>query len=203
MVTRAHLVVAAVAVDGLAALAGVTFVVPVLSPGRGPEATVEAVEVPDGPLVAADAPGVARDGARVLFEGAPFTGRLEATAGDGSRVVTDYVGGVRHGDERAWTADGRPVAHRVFRDGRREGLHTGWWPDGSIRSLARFAADRHDGQALRWHANGQLAQASSYVDGHEAGRQELWAADGTLRATYVVADGRRYGLVGAKPCATP
>ena len=201
--TRAHLVVAAVAVDGLAALAGVTFVVPVLSPDRGPGATVEAVGVPDGPLVAADTPGVVRDGSLVLFEGAPFTGRLEATAGDGSRVVTDYVGGVRHGDERAWTADGRPVAHRVFRDGRREGLHTGWWPDGSIRSLARFAADRHDGQALRWHANGQLAQASFYVDGHEAGRQQLWAADGTLRATYVVADGRRYGLVGAKPCATP
>jgi hypothetical protein len=34
------------------------------------------------------------------------------------------------------------------------------------------------------------------------GQQRMWWPDGTLRANYVVRDGRRYGLLGAKGCVS-
>ena len=49
----------------------------------------------------------------------------------------------------------------------------------------------HDGETL-----------SVYVDGKEAGAQRMWNEDGTLRANYVIKEGRRFGLLGSKPCAT-
>jgi len=197
MVARFALVLTLVLLDSAALVAGRAFV-------RSAEGTAEVAEEALVPLaaVSASAPGVERRGALLLRDGAPFTGRLVEISAHG-RTETDYVDGRRHGDQRAWYPDGSPREHRIYRQGRREGLHFGWWPNGARRFAARFLDGLAEGATLRWYASGQLAQESTYEAGQEAGRQRMWTPSGDLRANYVVADGRRYGLIGTKPCSTP
>ena len=51
-----------------------------------------------------------------------------------------------------------------------------------------------------WHANGRLAEIRHVRDGHEEGLQQAWAEDGTLYINYEMRNGRRYGLMNARPC---
>jgi antitoxin component YwqK of YwqJK toxin-antitoxin module len=57
------------------------------------------------------------------------------------------------------------------------------------------------GELREWLPDGTLYREMHYVNGHEAGLQRMWYDDGAVRASYVVHDGRRYGLMGAKGCA--
>jgi len=156
-------------------------------------------------VVEAGSPRLTRDGARRLLDGAPLTGRIEERAEAGGRLLrtTPYVGGLREGTERAWYPDGAPAGQRTWRLGRREGAYVAWYPGGALRTTAHYRADVYEGQVRDWYPDGTLRQDARYVAGHEAGPQRLWARDGTLRASYVVRDGRRYGLLGTKPCRTP
>lgn len=72
---------------------------------------------------------------------------------------------------------------------------------GADDSSGRFAATavKH-GEYRTWHANGQLAEIRHYVDGREEGLQQSWTPDGVLFLNYDVRNGRRYGLVNARPC---
>jgi hypothetical protein len=42
----------------------------------------------------------------------------------------------------------------------------------------------------------------NFHQGHEQGLQQLWQSDGKLWANYEARNGRNYGLVGVKGCAT-
>ena len=57
------------------------------------------------------------------------------------------------------------------------------------------------GRSREWLADGTLYREMNYEHGHEAGLQQLWYDDGSVRAAYIVKNGRRYGLMGAKGCA--
>ena len=59
-----------------------------------------------------------------------------------------------------------------------------------------------NGVAREWYAGGALFTEQQYALGHEAGLQRMYWEDGRVRASYVVRDGRRYGLLGAKGCVT-
>ncbi len=74
------------------------------------------------------------------------------------------------------------------------------WPDGSPRTEGRYRGDVRHGEYRNWHANGRLAERRQYIDGREAGRQQAWTADGLLYLNYDVRNGRRYGMVNARPC---
>ena len=56
------------------------------------------------------------------------------------------------------------------------------------------------GEYRTFHDNGQLAEIRRYVMGREEGLQQSWTRDGVLYLNYEVRDGRRYGLVNARPC---
>jgi len=47
---------------------------------------------------------------------------------------------------------------------------------------------------------GTPATTCHFQHGREEGAQQSWTANGTLFSNYVVEDGRRYGLLGSKPC---
>jgi antitoxin component YwqK of YwqJK toxin-antitoxin module len=83
-----------------------------------------------------------------------------------------------------------------------EGMEIGRWEDGSVRFIYHYAHGVMVGVARDWDRNGQLYRETHYLNGREEGEQQMWWPDGTLRASYVVRDGRRYGLLGAKGCVS-
>ena len=124
-------------------------------------------------------PRLRRDGARLLLDGAPLTGV----------VVRRY-------------ADGRAAEARAYRDGVEDGVHRGWWESGAPRFAHVYHAGLMEGAAREWYADGRPYRAMHYAAGREEGSQRVWWPDGRVRASYVVRDGRRYGLMGAKGCVT-
>ena len=56
------------------------------------------------------------------------------------------------------------------------------------------------GERIEWHPSGRVAARFRYHQGAELGLQRVWDLSGNLQANYVTRDGRRYGLVGVKPC---
>jgi antitoxin component YwqK of YwqJK toxin-antitoxin module len=133
---------------------------------------------------------------------APFTGVAVARRMDGGTRATGYVRGRRDGADTAWYASGRVAEVRWWAHDRETGRHRGWWPDGRPRFDFTYVDGRLEGRAAEWFANGRPYRELHYAAGHESGSQRMWFADGTLRASYVVRDGRRYGLMGAKGCVT-
>jgi antitoxin component YwqK of YwqJK toxin-antitoxin module len=114
----------------------------------------------------------------------------------------------RHADEatfrvvRSHYDSGAVAEERTYLDGREDGIHRGWWPDGSPRFEYNYSEGVLEGRSREWFASGALWREQQYVKGHESGLQRLYWEDGRVRASYEVVDGRRYGLMGAKGCAT-
>jgi antitoxin component YwqK of YwqJK toxin-antitoxin module len=108
-------------------------------------------------------------------------GRADTTRYAGGRVAA-----IRHYDAR----------------GRAAGTHRGWWENGAPKFAYTYAGGVMEGRAVDWFRDGRPYREAHYARGHEDGPQRMWYADGTLRASYVVRDGRRYGLMGAKGCVT-
>lgn len=134
----------------------------------------------------------------------PFSGYLvERYPGSVVRSVTPYVQGREEGTARGWYPDGTPMYEREFVGGKREGTHRGWWSDGRLRFEYNFRNDLHQGTAREWYESGARFSEFNYDCGQEQGAQRTWDEDGRVRANYVVKDGRRYGLIGSKPCSNP
>ena len=145
-----------------------------------------------------------RNQGMLFFGSAPFTGTLIEHYADGAtKRATSYVGGKEEGIALGWYPGGTPMEKRQYRDGLKEGMHLSWWADGAVKFIYRFEHDLHEGNAKAWFRGGSLFRDFNYVNGKEAGSQRMWKEDGSIRANYVVNDGRRYGLLGAKPCANP
>jgi antitoxin component YwqK of YwqJK toxin-antitoxin module len=135
--------------------------------------------------------------------GHPFTGEaVEYYADGGVRSIERFEAGRRHGESRGWYETGSLEYVRPFIHGREHGVHLGWWENGVRRFVYRFEGGLQQGTSREWFSDGTPFRVFNYQDGLEAGPQKMWYADGTLRASYVVRDGRRYGLMGAKGCVT-
>jgi antitoxin component YwqK of YwqJK toxin-antitoxin module len=143
-----------------------------------------------------------RDGAIWRFAGVPFTGRLVETTRDGTRVERALREGRPHGEERSWYAGGALRSIRMYEQGQKTGVHRGWWPDGRPQFERRFVAGISEGLSRTWHPNGQLFEEHRYVAGQESGLQQLWFESGAPRASYEIRNGRRYGSIGSKACAS-
>ena len=104
--------------------------------------------------------------------------------------------------ERQLYADGRIAEERGFIGAREEGEHRGWWPDGKPRFEYRYHDGLLTGVSREWFPSGALWREQTYVRGQEEGLQRMYWEDGRVRASYVVAGGRRFGLLGAKGCVT-
>jgi antitoxin component YwqK of YwqJK toxin-antitoxin module len=102
--------------------------------------------------------------------------------------------------ERTLYPDGRIAEARMWRGGQEEGVHAAWWPNGRRRFEYAYHWGLMRGVAREWYPSGALFTEQHYLDGHEAGLQRMYWEDGRTRASYVIRDGRRYGLLGAKGC---
>lgn len=140
------------------------------------------------------------DGILSLFD-SPVTATLVEHYADGALKRSEaWVDGRRHGSSVSWYGNGQMNELRVYVDGRKEGQHMGWYADGTLHFDYDFRLGLHEGNALEWYPSGILYRDFNYAAGQESGPQRMWNVDGSLRANYVVRDGRRFGLIGAKGC---
>ena len=75
-----------------------------------------------------------------------------------------------------------------------------YWANGHLRSDAFFVDGVLAGEYRTFYQSGAPYELRHYVNGREDGRQQSWSEDGTLFLNYDVKNGRRYGLVNARPC---
>lgn len=137
--------------------------------------------------------------ANALHDGVPFTGWLWD---EEHRCRTQYVAGLRNGWRFYYFPDGKLREARCYLKDRKTGTHLGWWPNGQLRFSKSYVAGLYHGKTQAWYSDGGLALVQNYVNGKEQGPQKFWQENGTLYANYVVKDGRRFGLIGSKPCST-
>ena len=104
--------------------------------------------------------------------------------------------------ERVVYANGSHAEERTWLGTREEGVHKGWWPNGRPRFEYSYHVGLLEGVSREWFPSGALWREQHYDAGHETGLQRMYWEDGRVRASYVVQDGRRYGLLGAKGCVT-
>jgi protein SCO1/2 len=96
--------------------------------------------------------------------------------------------------------DGRLASVQAYRDGRKVGTHATWWPSGAMRMTAQYAGDAYDGEYRTFYETGRPYEVRHYSRGREAGLQQSWTADGVMFLNYEMRNGRRYGMVNARPC---
>ncbi len=146
-------------------------------------------------------PSLHRENGVWFRDGAPWSGVLtDRDPASGERTETPLVDGATHGVVRAWFGNGARMSERRFTRGRESGLHEGWYADGRVHFRYRYADGVLEGEALEWYPNGARYREFNYRAGHEEGPQRMWFPNGAARANYVMRDGRRYGLPGAKGC---
>lgn len=160
-------------------------------------------EAVTGTVVSASDPRLSRLNGLLSLDDAPFCGAVETTGAEGDlRARTSYRDGKLEGAHEVWCGSGGLREQRFYRAGRKHGTHRGWWEDGAARFVLGFQDGMNDGEHRVWARNGQLVELRNFDRGQETGPQRSWTATGKALANYVVRDGRRYGLLGAKPCYT-
>ena len=145
--------------------------------------------------ISADDPALTREHGILYLDTLPFTGTVQ----DGL-TLTSYMTGLKHGQSESRYKNGERNFVRTYAAGRETGVHEGWWEDGTPRFEYHFKDGVHHGVSKDWFRDGTLFRDFNYEHGHESGSQKMYFEDGSLRANYVVKDGRRFGLMGTKPC---
>jgi protein SCO1 len=66
-----------------------------------------------------------------------------------------------------------------------------------------IAADHpRTGEKRTYYLSGRLYEVRHFVDGREEGLQQAWTEDGRLYINYEMRNGRRYGVINPRPCAS-
>lgn len=129
-----------------------------------------------------------------------FTGCVEYFDSGQLVRLENYKEGLLHGEVLVYYKNAKLKERRVYRDGVKEGKHQKFWPSGKLLVEYNFKNGLAHGSSKSWFKNGMLSSAFNYTMGKENGSQKAWLEDGKYRTNYVVRDGRRYGLIGLKPC---
>ena len=152
-------------------------------------------------VVESGADGMSQVAGLWRHDGDPFTGILiERDPSGVARMALSLAAGRPDGLEWRWYEDGQLESVRRYEGGRKVGRHSGWWPGGFTRFDADYANDAFHGRYRAWHASGRMSDYRTYFQGREKGTQRGWTADGVLFFNYEVRDGRRFGLLNARPC---
>lgn len=97
-------------------------------------------------------------------------------------------------------ADGHLQSRTQYLRGKKVGRFETWWPNGSQRSSVEYLDDVYHGEYRTWSKDGKAYELKHFYLGREAGLQQAWDENGELYLNYEVRNGRRYGMLNAKPC---
>lgn len=138
----------------------------------------------------------------MCFNGKPYTGRLYKLFPSSSDTaeITGYHDGRENGIWKKFYAGARIRERREYEDGIKSGILTAWWEDGRKKLEYRFRKGEYQGTCREWNREGILTREMNYTNGYESGSQKMFYDNGKVRANYVIANGRRYGLLGTKNC---
>jgi len=166
------------------------------------EYTTRSTEDSPEVYINADDLRITKSNGYLFWEGVKFSGyvlsKSEMSLID---TQTPYVDGRMHGTSIGHYPDGRLAFERPYDMGQKAGIHRGWYADGTLKFEYAFEQGVFHGAGKEWFEDGSPYRAFTYVQGKEEGVQKMWYEDGSLRANYVVKNGRRYGLMGSKPCS--
>ena len=118
----------------------------------------------------------------------------------GTQLASSSLPGHPDRVEYGYHPDGSIASITGLRDGQKVGHHFAFWPGGRLRLDAWFEKDAYHGAYRTYYPDGRPYELRHYEQGREAGLQQSWTPQGELFLNYEVRDGRRYGLVNARPC---
>jgi antitoxin component YwqK of YwqJK toxin-antitoxin module len=133
-----------------------------------------------------------------IFSGWLFT----LFSGGDTSYVQPFLNGKEHGIAKRWYANKQMEEERHYVNGKKEGIHTGWWETGQRKFEYHFVNDLYEGEVKEWYATGKPYKVFHYTKGQENGLQRVWESNGKIRSNYEIKNGRLFGLMGPKPCAS-
>ena len=138
----------------------------------------------------------------LLQQNKPFSGYVVSYySSQKLRLKEAYLLGKAESVHQKWYENGQLQEQRSYLNNHKHGIHRGWWPDGKLKFEYSFLNDMAIGTHKEWYDNGRLFTRSTYnQQGQPEGVQQMWYNTGQIKANYVVKNGRRFGLLGAKGC---
>jgi len=101
----------------------------------------------------------------------------------GGVMIGDYVDGVRQGEWRHYSADGRLRSRGHYDDGQLDGEWTWYRANGRVMQTGGFRRGSKHGIWERWNDAGEPLDRGRYDDGRKAGTWETFHPDGSVRKT--------------------
>jgi len=149
-------------------------------------------------------PNVAQQNGLYFYNKQPFTGCLFALQQNGRDTAFSgyFTEGKENGLQRKWYPNGRLCEERMFDHGLKTGVHKGFWENGKPRFRYHFVKDMYEGTQYKYFWDGKLYTKKNYKNGQEAGMQQEWSQQGQLVINYQSVNGRQYGNIGKKNCAS-
>ena len=75
------------------------------------------------------------------------------------------VGGKRHGEYRAWWANGHPKCHCFYESGQLHGEYKSWYDNGQMELLQIYRNGMFHGERKWWTKSGKLKSHSLLIAG--------------------------------------
>lgn len=132
----------------------------------------------------------------------PYSGFVTDRYANGKLASKEgYLNGKLEGKQEKWYENGAIREVRYYTANRKVGKHEGWYQNGQKRFEYFINNDVPVKTHREWYQNGQLFTYNTFNNaGQPEGLQQMWYDNGKIKANYVVKEGRRFGLLGAKGC---
>ncbi len=138
----------------------------------------------------------------LFFKRKPYSGYVLEKYPNGHKATLNaYFRGKLEGIQQKWFENGAKMEVRHYAENRKVGTHEGWYENGQKRYEYFIENDIPIKTHREWYQSGQLYSLFNYNNqGQPEGTQQMWFATGQIKANYVIKNGRRFGLLGAKGC---
>jgi antitoxin component YwqK of YwqJK toxin-antitoxin module len=138
----------------------------------------------------------------LFFRGKPYSGYVLEKYSNGQKAAKNaYFNGKLEGVQQKWFENGAVMEVRHYAENRKIGTHEGWYANGQKRFEYFIEKDIPIKTHREWFANGQLYSLTNYdANGQPEGEQKMWFENGQIKSNYLIKNGRRFGLLGAKGC---
>ncbi len=151
-----------------------------------------------------DTPGWREEGPLLYYKDVLFSGsQFRLYPGGDTAFLSTYYQGKKEGLHLEWYPDKKQKEIRHYTNGWQEGEQQGWFENGNRKFIYHFKNDVYDGNVKEWMEDGKLFKDFNYANGQESGKELLLNTDGSIRANYEVRNGKIYGNIGSKMCASP
>jgi len=138
----------------------------------------------------------------VFLNGTKYSGFLYQLSPDNkdTLAIEGYKDGLQMGICRKWFPNKQLMEERHYVAGKKHGKQLAYWANGNKRFEFMAQNDAYEGELKEWSIDGRLFHLGNYKNGQEEGAQKMWYDNGKIKANYVIAEGKRYGLLGTKNC---